>query len=169
MGRVEESSSYLAAGVDRQQALRDAGLLLLRAWLAVVFTYHGGQKLFGWFNGYGLEATAGWMGSVGIPVPKLSALVASSAELFGGWLLLVGLLSRPVAAILAFTMLVATWTHAGNGFNAATGGIEYPATWLVVLTALAFVGPGRWTLARLIAGGGRRPANAAVPASAAAA
>jgi putative oxidoreductase len=157
MSRSVESSSLVGSAplfdqAERHQAWRDAGLLLLRAWLAVVFTYHGGQKLFGWFGGYGLEATAQWMGSVGIPLPTASALAASSAEVFGGWLLLLGLFARPAAAVLAFTMVVATWVHSGHGFDVRGQGIEYPATWLVVLVTLALVGPGRWTVGRLLAG-----------------
>jgi len=33
---------------------RDVALLALRAVLAAGFVFHGGQKLFGWFGGYGL-------------------------------------------------------------------------------------------------------------------
>ena len=36
-----------------QQRMTDVGLLLIRAILAVVFIYHGGQKLFGLFGGKG--------------------------------------------------------------------------------------------------------------------
>ena len=51
----------------------DLGLFLVRSMLGVVFVYHGAQKLFGLFGGYGLEGTAGWMESVGIPFPLVSA------------------------------------------------------------------------------------------------
>ena len=54
----------------------DFGLLLMRIMIGVVFVFHGGQKLFGLFGGYGLEGTAGWMESVGIPLPMLSATLA---------------------------------------------------------------------------------------------
>ena len=45
------------------------GLLAMRTMVGVVFVFHGGQKLFGLFGGNGLEATAGWMESIGIPFP----------------------------------------------------------------------------------------------------
>lgn len=43
----------------------DAGLLLLRVLVGGTFSLHGFQKLFGWFGGGGLEATAGWFRSLG--------------------------------------------------------------------------------------------------------
>ena len=43
----------------------DTGLdtLPLRVGAGVIFAAPGAQKLFGWFGGYGLEGTAGWMPS----------------------------------------------------------------------------------------------------------
>ncbi len=34
--------------------------LPLRIAMGLIFMAHGGQKLFGWFGGYGLSATAGF-------------------------------------------------------------------------------------------------------------
>ncbi len=123
----------------------DLGLLLARLMLGTVFFFHGAQKLFGWFGGYGLEATAGWMESIGIPLPGLSAALAGGTELLGGLALAAGALHRPAAAALAFTMFVAASTH--TGFSAQAGGMEYPLTLGVVALALALTGPGRLALA----------------------
>ena len=129
--------------------LADTGLLLIRAVLAAVFVYHGSQKLFGWFGGYGIAGTAGWMASVGIPFPTLSTVLAASAEFFGGIILLLGTGTRLAAIPMAFTMLVAILTAHRTGFNAATGGMEYALTLGVVLVGLALIGPGRLTVGRL--------------------
>ena len=67
-----------------QNRCADIGLFLIRAVLAVVFIYHGSQKLFGWFGGHGIGGTAGWMESMGIPYPMLSAVLAGGTEFFGG-------------------------------------------------------------------------------------
>ncbi len=42
------------------------GALALRVPVGVIFAAHGAQKLFGWFGGYGLEGTGGWMESIGL-------------------------------------------------------------------------------------------------------
>jgi putative oxidoreductase len=135
--------------------MADTGLFLIRAILAVVFIYHGSQMLFGWFGGYGIEGTANWMASIGIPFPTLSALMAGSTEFFGGIVLLLGTGTRLAALPMAFNMLVASAT-AHSGFNAQTGGMEYPLTLGVILLALVLLGPGRFTVSKLIARARRR-------------
>ncbi len=132
---------------------RDVALLALRAVLAAVFVFHGGQKLFGWFGGYGLEGTAGWMGGLGIPFPTLSAALAGGTELFGGLALAAGVFARLVALPMIFTMIVAMAT-AHSGFDAAGGGIEYPLTLAIALASIAIQGPGRLTLGRRPGGSG---------------
>lgn len=138
----------------------DLGLFLIRAILGVVFVFHGGQKLFGLFGGYGLEATAGWMESIGIPFPMLSATLAGATEFFGGLLLISGFATRLVAVPLTFTMLVAAFTH--TGFSAQSGGMEYPLTLALVAAGLALTGAGRLGVSLPFA----RLENAAAPASA---
>lgn len=125
------------------------GLFAIRAMLAVVFVFHGAQKLFGAFGGYGLDGTAQWMGSIGIPLPWLSALAASLAELLGGLALLTGLWFRPLLIPLFGTMLVAAFVgHAGKGFDAQHGGMEYPLTLAIVVLGLIATGPGDLALGR---------------------
>lgn len=123
----------------------DLGLLLLRSMVGVVFVFHGSQKLFGWFGGYGLEATGQFMESLGLPAGTLMALAAGSTELLGGLALISGVGARLAALPLAFTMLVASFT-AHSGFSAADGGMEYSLTLAVTSIALGLLGPGRFVL-----------------------
>lgn len=135
------SASFLPA------ANADLGLLLMRAMLAVVFLYHGSQKLFGVFGGYGLDGTAQWMGSIGIPLPLLSATLAALAEFGGGLALLTGVAFRWLMVPLAFTMLVAAFVgHGDKGFDAGGGGMEYPLTLALVVAGLFWTGPGRYVM-----------------------
>lgn len=62
--------------------------LALRISVGIIFAAHGAQKLFGWFGGYGLEGTGQWMASIGLAPGYLMALLAGSAEFFGGLALL---------------------------------------------------------------------------------
>ena len=133
-----------------QNRLNDVALLLIRGMLGVVFIYHGSQKLFGWFGGGGFSGTAAFMESLGIPLPVLSALLAGSAEFFGGIVLIVGTGTRLAAIPMAFTMLVGIVTVHHSAFGLQHNGMEYTLTLGVVLVALALLGPGRLTAARLI-------------------
>ena len=133
----------------RYNRMQDAGLLLMRGVLGTVFVFHGGQKLFAWFGGYGLQATGQWMESIGIPFGLVSAASAGSVEFFGGLLLLTGVATRLVSVPMVITMLVAIAT-AHHGFDAGQGGAEYPITLAAVLAGLGLIGPGRWTLPELI-------------------
>ncbi|MGE3171000.1 MAG: DoxX family protein [Planctomycetota bacterium] len=125
----------------------DLGLLALRVMLAAVFLFHGSQKLFGWFGGYGLSATIDWMGSIGIPAPAVSGTLAALTEFGGGLALLTGVLFRPMMLPLAFTMSVAAFVgHGGKGFDVQQGGMEYPLTLMVAAASLFLTGPGRFAL-----------------------
>ena len=117
--------------------------LPLRVGVGVIFAAHGAQKLFGWFGGYGLEGTAGWMASIGLEPGLLMAAMAGSAELFGGLLLIVGLLVRPAALILAITMVVAIITaHLPNGLFLANNGYELGLALLAISIGLVYRGAG---------------------------
>ncbi|MBO6739149.1 MAG: DoxX family protein [Phycisphaerales bacterium] len=133
-----------------QATLNDAGLLVARSMIGVVGIYHGGQKLFGLFGGGGFASTAEAMGSMGMPLPTLSALAAGSAEFFGGIALIVGLLTRFAGANFAFTMLVASFAVHGGAFGAQNGGMEYPLTLAMVSLAIALTGPGRFSVDRVL-------------------
>ena len=137
----------------KQIATTTAGLdtLALRAGAGLIFAAHGAQKLFGWFGGYGLEGTAGWMASIGLEPSLLMAALAGSAEFFGGLLLIVGLLVRPAALVLAITMVVAIVTvHLQNGLFMANNGYEFGLALLAVSVALVLRGAGSLSADRLL-------------------
>ena len=124
--------------------------LALRLPVGVILTAHGAQKLFGWFGGYGLEGTGQWMASVGFAPGFLMALLAGSAEFFGGLALLMGLATRPAAAIAAFTMLMAMTVHLGNGLFVSNNGYEFALVLLAATAALTLTGGGTASVDRFI-------------------
>lgn len=123
----------------------DLGLLILRIGLATVFLAHGGQKMFGWFGGPGLEATIAGMAKGGIPAPL--AFLAAFTEFFGGLAVLGGLLSRLASLGLLITMLVAIFgVHLKGGFFAPAG-FEYAFALATMALTLIVMGPGRIAIA----------------------
>ncbi|MFL1485899.1 DoxX family protein [Marinobacter sp. LN3S78] len=128
------------------------GALALRIPVGIIFVAHGAQKLFGWFGGYGLEGTGQWMDSIGLGPGIVMALLAGAAEFFGGLALIVGLLVRPAAAVLAFAMLIAIFSvHIGNGLFMSNNGYEFGLALLAVSVSLLFSGAGRASVDRLLA------------------
>lgn len=128
--------------------------LALRIPAGIIFVAHGAQKLFGSFGGYGLEGTGQWMASIGLEPGFLMALGAGSAEFFGGIALLIGLLTRPAAVVLAFTMIVAILTvHISNGLFMSNNGYEFGLSLLAISVALAYSGGGRFSLDRALSSG----------------
>jgi putative oxidoreductase len=120
------------------------GALALRVPIGIIFAAHGAQKLFGWFGGYGLEGTGGFFDSIGLSPGYWMALLAGAAEFFGGIALIVGLLTRPAAAVLAITMVVAIVTvHLDNGLFMSNNGYEYGLALLAASVALMFTGAGK--------------------------
>jgi putative oxidoreductase len=128
------------------------GLTALRVPIGIIFAAHGAQKLFGWFGGYGLKGTAGWMASIGLEPGTLMALLAGGAEFFGGLALIAGLLVRPAAAALAFAMVVAIFSvHIGNGLFMTNNGYEFALALLAASVALGISGGGKGSLDRELA------------------
>ncbi|OCW96694.1 DoxX family protein [Alishewanella sp. HH-ZS] len=123
--------------------------LALRVPVGIIFAAHGAQKLFGWFGGYGLEGTGAWMDSIGLSPGVLMAFLAGATEFFGGLALILGLLTRPAAAALAFAMLIAIFSvHFENGLFMSNNGYEFGLALLAASVSLLFSGAGKISLDR---------------------
>ena len=125
------------------------GLTVLRIFVGIIFAAHGSQKLFGWFGGGGLAGTAQWMESIGLAPGTLMAVLAGGTEFLGGLALIVGLLARPAALGLSFTLLVAIFSvHIHNGLFMANNGYEFALALLGGTLAVLFEGAGKLSLDR---------------------
>lgn len=128
------------------------GLTVLRVLGGIIFAAHGSQKLFGWFGGGGLAGTAQWMESIGLAPGTLMALLSGGTEFFGGLALIIGLLARPAALGLTFTLLVAIFTvHISNGLFMANNGYEFALALLGGTLAVLIEGAGKLSLDQAIA------------------
>jgi putative oxidoreductase len=123
------------------------GRLLLRLTVGGFFFGHGTQKLFGWFGGHGLDATAQMFDGLGMRPGRRNALAAGVAEAGGGAALALGLATPLAAGTLTSVMLTAiNRVHLKNGPWATNGGYEYNVVLIAAVLALAEVGPGELSL-----------------------
>jgi putative oxidoreductase len=123
-------------------------LSVLRIVAAFLFMSHGTQKLFGFPTSEPRD-----------PAAVFSLMgVAGVLEAFGGLLLLLGILTRPVAFVLAGEMAVAYFrSHAPQGFWPLLNRGELAALYCFLFLYFAAAGGGSWSLdairARRRAGG----------------
>lgn len=123
------------------------GRLLLRATVGGFFIGHGTQKLFGWFGGNGLKATAEGFDSMGMKPGQVHATAAGVAETAGGAGLLLGFQTPLAASALIATMLTAiNRVHLKNGPWSQNGGYEYNAVLIAGAATLAEAGPGKLSI-----------------------
>jgi putative oxidoreductase len=123
------------------------GRLLLRVTIGALFVGHGTQKLFGWFGGHGLDATANMFDSIGMRPGNRNAIAAGVAEAGGGAALAAGFATPLAAATLTSVMLTAiNRVHLKNGPWITNGGYEYNVVLIAAVLALAEVGPGELSL-----------------------
>ena len=128
------------------------GLTVLRVFVGIIFAAHGSQKLFGWFGGGGLAGTAQWMESIGLTPGTLMALLSGGTEFLAGLALIVGLLARPAALGLSFTLLVAIFSvHIHNGLFMANNGYEFALALLGGTVAVLLEGAGKLSIDGAIA------------------
>ncbi len=140
----EPFSTGAAVSVSHVSAT-DAGLLLLRLIVGVVFLYHGSAKLFG-----GLHPFVDVLAGLGVPLPWVGATLSACTEFFGGAAMLLGFAVRLAAVPMVFNMLVAILLVHGRAFDLRHGGMEYPLTLAVILLALGIMGGGRLSLSGLL-------------------
>lgn len=132
--------------------------LVVRVVLGVIFFAHGAQKVLGWFGGYGLKGTVGYLTSTGLATPI--AYLVCFFELLGGIGLVLGLLTRPAALAVAIVMVGAiAKVHGQNGFflnwSLTPGkghGYEANLAFLAMATACLIAGGGVLSLDRLLLG-----------------
>jgi putative oxidoreductase len=117
-------------------------LSILRIVAALIFFEHGTQKLLG------------FPPSPGPPALLSLSWIAGALELVGGFLLILGLFTRPVAFILSGEMAFAYFIgHAPRSLFPVLNGGDAAILYCFVFLYLAFAGGGPWSLDALRAGG----------------
>jgi len=72
------------------------GMFCLRIVTGIIFIGHGLPK-FGWIGDRTLAGTAGFLESIGVPMPMAGAFLVAFFETFGGAFLVIGLMACSLA------------------------------------------------------------------------
>ena len=127
---------------ETNTTLLNVFLLLLRCTVGIILFIAGAGKVLGWFGGQGIEATIDlFVKDMGIS-PFL-AYLSCYTEFIGGFLLIVGLLTRPAAFAIMINMLVAVLVTLPNGFLA---GASYPFSFMMSSIIILLAGPMAYSL-----------------------
>lgn len=116
----------------------DTGLLLLRVAFGAGIAYHGFGKVTG-----DMTKFAEGVARLGFPLPLVFAWAAALAEFLGGIFLTIGLLTRPSALFIAFTMAVAAFgAHGADPFKKK----ELALAYLFAAAVIFLTGAGRFAV-----------------------
>lgn len=133
----------LLIAVNKKLMCDDLGKLLLRLAVGGLMLFHGLHKLFG-----GVEGISGMLVAKGLP--GFIAYGVLIGEVVAPILIVLGILTRPAALALAFTMVVA-WLMVGTGKTFALDAvgawaIESLVYFFIGALAVVFLGAGRYSL-----------------------
>lgn len=122
----------------------NAGLLILRLAIGIVFVAHGVKHFVN------REKTERWVASMGFGAPTLQWSFMTFAEIGVGVSLAAGFLTAAGGAGVLALLVVAFWTvHRAAGFWITARpdeGYEYVLVLVAVGVALAVMGPGEWSI-----------------------
>ena len=122
--------------------LTTTALTVLRVIAGFLFAAHGWQK----FNEFTIAGTQASFAKMGVPAAELAAPAVATLELVGGIALILGVLTRVFAALLALNMLGAFFlVHASAGVFVGNGGYELVLLLAAGALAIALAGAGRFS------------------------
>lgn len=117
-------------------------LLVLRIAAGLTMAAHGYQKVFV----YGFSGISAGFAGMGIPMASVAGPLVAVLELVGGILVAVGLVTRPLALLIAFDMFVAsTFVHLKDGFFAPKGA-ELTLLLMGAFLSIALAGAGSYSV-----------------------
>ncbi len=126
--------------------LLSLSILLLRCMVGVVLFMVGSGKVLEWFGGFGMEKTIGFYTGMGFSVTE--TYLSSYTEFIGGFLFIIGFLTRPAAFAVMINMIVATVVTMPKGF--IMGSASYPFTLAVIAFIFLLTGPMAFSLDALL-------------------
>jgi putative oxidoreductase len=129
---------------DIQRPSDDLGKLILRAGLAILMLFHGISKVIN-----GVDPIVGMVTSAGLP--GAFGYLVYVGEIIAPLLVLIGIMTRPAALVMAVNMIVAVGlAHMKDLMTLSkTGGwaLELQGLYLVAAIAVVLLGAGRYSAA----------------------
>lgn len=121
----------------------DLGKLILRVTVGGLMLFHGVAKLQS-----GIGGISGMLAAKGLPT--FLAYGVYVGEIVAPLLLIVGLFTRPAAAVFVFNMIVAVaLAHPGDLFKVGEHGgwaLELQGFYILTALVVALIGPGAWSI-----------------------
>ena len=125
--------------LENLETLDFVGLFLLRVYLFFVLWYAGIGKVDS------IDKFSGYLGTLGVPFPEIVSWLVIIIEAGGAVLLLIGLFVRWASVSLMVIMFFAGYlVHYDNGWPHESNGIEFAATYGLMLFLLACLGSGKY-------------------------
>jgi len=147
---LDRERDYEAPAVERWRlgwnSGADLGLLLMRVAVGGMFAALGAQKVFGWWNGPGLDRFASDLGGLGFKQTDVLSAAVGFTELVGGVLVMLGLFTPLAAAGLVAVAVNAVWVKWGGGLFLADDGYQAELALGALAAGLTLTGPGRVAL-----------------------
>ena len=123
----------------------DLAAVLARIALGAMLLVHGWPKI------KDVRKTMGWVRSTGFPGGAVFALLFSLLESFGAIALILGFLTQIVAILFALEMVATSIFSKQKLGKKYVLGYELDVTYLVLALTVAILGPGAWSLDRVLA------------------
>ena len=115
-----------------------------RIGLGLLFILHGWPKI------KDVKATTGWVRKTGWPGGAIFAVLFTLLEFFGGIALIIGFLTQAVALLIALEMIATSIFSKKQLGKKLIGGYELDVAYLALAVVIAFLGPGPWSVDRLL-------------------
>lgn len=140
-----EPKLYLPALAPLYETLSVLSWPLIRITAGAILLTHGWPKLMT----VGAQAfAANSLAKRGIEPSLLFAYIVIFLETGGAILLMLGLLTRPIALLLVIEFAVIIWVHIPNGYTWSRAGWEYPLFWGLLNLAILMRGGGPYSVDR---------------------
>lgn len=148
-GQIDRSRLLIPGLAGLYESIAPYSYAIIRFCAGAILIYHGYGKLF---SGHIEDVAQHVVMPMHLPDPLAWAYFLGILECFGGALLAIGFLTRPIALMLTVEFIIIIYWHHGNGYSFASphGGFEYPLVLAIVYAAIFFRGAGRCSVDRMI-------------------